>query len=412
MTSLQLKAAIKIKTSHLVNLCSYWEQKGLAVILTARVLNLLALAFTIAISTVLLLFVDWGALSSDCIIQETCDVWDVAFHLHPFADGFTFWKALCLIYLAIFTSYLGFAALHLVQEAKGLIEVRHFYSSRMGLSDRQIRTVSWPEVVARLVAAQSSTRLSIAKDLTEQDVVARIMRRENYLIGMLNKGVLALNIPLPGLRRHLVLTKTLEWNVYWCVLDAMFDDRFTVKQTFLRDKSALQRRFKTMAVINACFSPFLLVFLVIYFFMKNAEAFYHHPSTLGNRRWSPLARWKLREFNELPCFLTHRLSAGHAAAEKYVSQFPNPVVSHIARFVAFVAGSFAALLLALTLLDERLLEHDLAMGRQTVWWLALLGVLLAVSRSMIVEESTTAFDPGTFAMRSCPMGHCVRGGGH
>ncbi len=40
--------------------------------------------------------------------------------------------------------------------------------------------------------------------------------------------------------------------------------------------------------------------------------------------------------------------------------------SHVARFVAFVAGSAEALLLFVTLLDERLLERDL-FGRQIVW---------------------------------------------
>ena len=36
-----------------------------------------------------------------------------------------------------------------------------------------------------------------------------------------------------------------------------------------------------MAVLNLLASPFMLLFLLIYFFMKNAERFYHHPSTLG-----------------------------------------------------------------------------------------------------------------------------------
>lgn len=31
------------------------------------------------------------------------------------------------------------------------------------------------------------------------------------------QGVLALNVPVPGFRRHLLLTKTLEWNLYWWV---------------------------------------------------------------------------------------------------------------------------------------------------------------------------------------------------
>lgn len=45
---------------------------------------------------------------------------------------------------------------------------------------------------------------------------------------------------------------------------------------------------------------------------------------------------------------------------------PPFLCSHTARLVAFVAGSVAALLLVATLIDERLLERDLA-GRQLVW---------------------------------------------
>lgn len=59
-------------------------------------------------------------------------------------------------------------------------------------------------------------------------------------------------------------------------------------------------------MINLLLAPFLLVFLVIYFFMRNAEKFYNHPSTVGARRWSSLASWRLREFNELPHYVHHR----------------------------------------------------------------------------------------------------------
>jgi autophagy-related protein 9 len=59
-------------------------------------------------------------------------------------------------------------------------------------------------------------------------------------------------------------------------------------------------------VVNLLLAPFLLVFLLIYFFLRHAEKFYHSPSSLGARRWSPLASWKLREFNELPYYVRHR----------------------------------------------------------------------------------------------------------
>lgn len=61
-----------------------------------------------------------------------------------------------------------------------------------------------------------------------------------------------------------------------------------------------------MAAANLVLAPFLLAFLLIYFFMRNAERLYHQPSAAGARRWSPLAAWRLREFNELPHYTAHR----------------------------------------------------------------------------------------------------------
>ena len=46
---------------------------------------------------------------------------------------------------------------------------------------------------------------------------------------------------------------------------------------------------RVMALCNLAASPFLLAFLAIYFFMKNAEQFYHHPSSVGE--WLGSAGW-------------------------------------------------------------------------------------------------------------------------
>ena len=58
------------------------------------------------------------------------------------------------------------------------------------------------------------------------------------------------------------------------------------------------------------------------------------------------------------------LSLGHARTHAALPAARNR--SQCGRLVAFVAGSFAAVLLAATLVDERLLERDLG-GRQIVW---------------------------------------------
>lgn len=260
----------------------YWEEKGFAVMLTARVLNLLALLFTVGMSALLLLYVNWGALQADCLKRDTCDIWEVAIRHHPLAGRWSAWTLLAVAYLALFCAYWVAALAHLVVDVRDLAEIKHFCNHKLGISERQMGTITWPEVAHRLVQVQRTHRLCVARDLTEHDIVSRVMRKENYLVGMLNKGVLALNVPIPGLRRHLLLSKTLEWNLYWCILDAMFDERsFRLKPAFLHNEAALQRRLRVMALCNLAAAPFLLVFLLIYFFMKNAEKFYHHPSSVG-----------------------------------------------------------------------------------------------------------------------------------
>ena len=44
----------------------------------SRLLNLLALGFTIIFSAFLLLFVKWSAFQSECIREDTCDISQVS----------------------------------------------------------------------------------------------------------------------------------------------------------------------------------------------------------------------------------------------------------------------------------------------------------------------------------------------
>lgn len=63
------------------------------------------------------------------------------------------------------------------------------------------------------------------------------------------------------------------------------------------------------------------------------------------------------------------------------------------RFVAFVAGSFAAVLLVASLIDPDLFLHFEITPRRTVlFYLGMFGGVLAVARGMIPEENLV-FDP-------------------
>ncbi|GLI70528.1 hypothetical protein VaNZ11_015443 [Volvox africanus] len=403
----------------------YWHEHGFTSILLAGALNLLALVFTAAFSIFLLLFVDWRALHAECIAPRAgggsgdCDLAAVALDRRPLLGRGVAADLLAVSYISMCVVYLGWTAAHYVMDARDMREVAHFMSKKLGIDESKVVTMTWAEVVYQLVLVQRTTRLCIARDLDELHIVSRIMRKDNYLIAMINRNVLQLHLQTPPdapllVRRVMdamlllmggggsgsgcggssgcppMLTKTLEWNLRWCILDYMFDDQFRIRPGF-SDVAALKRRLRLVAAANLLLSPFLLMFLLAYFFMRNAERLYHHPAALGSRRWSGLAKWKIRELNELPHYLKHRLSASHPAALRYVAQFPSHTLAALARFMVFATGSFVALLLLMTFLDESLLERPL-LGRQVVWWLGTMTVVLAACRTLVSEEPV-AYDP-------------------
>ena len=51
----------------------------------------------------------------------------------------------------------------------------------------------------------------------------------------------------------------------------MFSRNFRLRKSFLRNTRALQRRFIVFGVLNLLLLPFTLIFMVMYFFLKNAE---------------------------------------------------------------------------------------------------------------------------------------------
>lgn len=74
-----------------------------------------------------------------------------------------------------------------VEDIRDACEMRHFYQNKLGISDRSVATTTWPEVLQRIVLLQQHIRLCVVRDLSAHDICARIMRKDNFLIGMINK---------------------------------------------------------------------------------------------------------------------------------------------------------------------------------------------------------------------------------
>ncbi|KAJ9564982.1 hypothetical protein OSB04_000948 [Centaurea solstitialis] len=405
-------------------LYSYYCEKGLWCIIIKWIVELLSLAFTICFSGFFLLFVDWNGLrSAKCGMDavesgiKPCDLAKEALHEHPLTP-LTPFKVVILGYLGITFVYWIFCFLRFFVQLKDTLEIRQFYINSLGVTDNEIQTMPWASVLEKVVRIQDSQQLCVVKDLSAHDIVMRLMRKENYLIGMLNKGVLAFPISpwVPGAgptvkkdpngtRYCLMLTKTLEWTLNWCILHSMFDRNFCIRKDFVRDRDTLKKRLMVVGIAMLLLSPFLVVFMLVYLFLRHAEQFYNHPvrhllddgrifqnGYLGNS-----TRGNSGIFLTVDHLFKHRINSSVPHASDYLKQFPSPILSIIAKFVSFVSGGFAAILIIIAFLEESLLEGHI-FGRNLFWYGAVFGAITAISRAAVSDELLVLDPHGTMAL--------------
>ncbi|KAK4048677.1 autophagy protein atg9 [Microbotryomycetes sp. JL201] len=381
----------------------YFVGKGIWAIGLSRLLNLLTIGWVIAFSTFLIGCIDYDVLWQSHSLAEVV----VPRCISRFS-GLTL-----LITASVGTFYL-WRVIRFGLGVRKLWEMHEFYTELLEVPENDIQTIPWHFIVTRLSALRAShpSALSMraggsttALKLDAHDIANRIMREENYLIALFNKDLLDLSMPVPAAMRRIaprlsawmsksMLTKTLEWNLSFCLIGFLFGRDGQVRRAFLSDRNkadltmALRHRFMLMALINAVFAPFIVLYLLMWSFFRYFEEYHKNPSTIGSRQFTQLARWKFREFNELPHLFQQRLNRAHPIADQYVNQFPKEKTALVSRFIAFLAGSFAAVLILFSLIDpDAFLHFEVTPGRTVLFYIGIFGTVLAVARGMVPDEN-------------------------
>ena len=233
------------------------------------------------------------------------------------------------------------------------------------------------------------------------DIANRLMRKDNYLIALINKDVLDFTLPVPFMGNKQLFSKMMQWNLGLCILDFVFDDRGQVRSRFLKDTDRrvltdrLAQRFKFAAVMNAICAPFIVLYFMLSYFFRYFNEYQRNPSQIGSRQYTPLAEWKFRQFNELGHFFEERTNMSYPFATRYVDQFPKDKTVQLAKFIAFVAGAIVSVLAVASLIDpESFLAFEITPERTVLFYLGVFGTVWAVARGAVPEEHMV-FDPET-----------------
>ena len=301
-----------------------------------------------------------------------------------------------------------------ILDIRRLWNMHNFYHYLLEIPDNDIQTVSWQEIVKRLMLLRDSNPATAAgvterhrrfmgsqskQRMDAHDIANRLMRRDNYLIALINKDILDLTLPIPFIRNRQLFSKTLEWNLSLCILDYVFNEQGQVRPLFLKDthrralSDGLRRRFLFAGFMNVLCAPFIIVYFMMLYFFRYFNEYQKNPSQIGSRQYTPYAQWKFREFNELWHLFQRRVNMSYPFASRYVDQFPKDKTIQVSRFVAFITGAVVSVLALASVIDPELfLGFEITSERTVLFYLGVFGSVWAVARGAVPEENLV-FDP-------------------
>ncbi|KAJ5082850.1 Autophagy-related protein 9 [Penicillium argentinense] len=382
---------------------TYFLGNGFWSILLDRTLNLLTFAFVVGFSTFLTNCVDYHKVRGSKTLDEI---------LVPKCTANMSGSATFLLWLFSFF-WIGKLFQYLV-DTRRLWHMHDFYLHLLGVSDAEVQTISWQEVVSRLMTLRDSNPATAAaisakhrrflgsqskQRMDAHDIANRLMRKENYMIALVNKDILDLTLPIPFLRNRQLFSRTLEWNLNLCIMDYVFNEQGQLRTLFLKDthrralSNGLRRRFIFAGIMNILAAPFIVVYFMLQYFFRYFNEFKNSPGQIGSRQYTPLAEWKFREFNELWHIFERRTNMSYPFASRYIDQFPKDKTVQVARFVAFISGALASVLALASVVDPELfLGFEISPDRTVLFYLGVFGTVWAVARGVAPEE-TDVFDP-------------------
>jgi autophagy-related protein 9 len=380
----------------------YYLGNGFWSILLQRTLNMLTLAFVVGFTIFLTNCIDYRSvrgsekMSEILILRCTSKMGGLA--------NLVLWLV-SFFWVSKFFQY--------VFDIRRLRNLHDFYHHLLGISESDIQTISWQEIVSRLMAlrdANPTTARSVSaksrrflsqnkQRMDAHDIANRLMRKENYLIALFNKDILDLTLPIPFFRHRQLFSRTLEWNIHQCVIDYVFNTQGQVRPLFLKDthrkalSDGLRRRFIFAGTLNIFVAPFIVIYFLMHYFFQYFNEYQKNPAQIGSRQYNPLAEWKFREFNELWHLFQRRINMSYPFATRYLNQFPKDKVVQAARFVSFVSGALASVLALASILDPELfLNFQITPDRTVLFYLGIFGTIWALARGLLPEDNLV-FDP-------------------
>jgi autophagy-related protein 9 len=358
-----------IDNLYLFNLYYYFYQRGYSNLILKDLTNLFVLIFSVGFLTFLIQCVDFSRL----IKYDSQNAVSIANYI----DLKNYWNFGVFLWICfgLFIIYVIIQSITIYTSTRKFWGIRKIFKESFGIDSKDMSSLNWNKVMAKIIQYHTIPSLNC------YTYALRIMCRENLMITMYD-GLRDLNF------YKYPLTKLLEWNLIFCFIDTLINEKREIRADIKDDPQAylknIKKKITFVSIINVIFMPFILLVLMLHIVLQYGEQFYSDPSLITKRQWSLKASWKLRYYNELPHSFIDRMHKSAIETRIYSEQFPSRLAETISRFCMYVLGSFFIVLASLTLLNQNLLINlNISHNRSILWYMGAIGIIIAFAKSFI-----------------------------
>lgn len=388
----------------LTDVYSHYYQGGYRLILLKEVSKVFMLVFS-CLLTLLIYLLPWQSILS-CHDATQCQSLEayITTAIQSHAD-LQLTHLILLVMSILILSQITISCFKVVHARR----IKTFFQTSLQVPHEDFDIVSWkqvripipchstshlPQIVSKIVIMQEQfdiLHLSY-RSVSEYEIVSRIMRRDNYMIALLDTRTIQLDIPLLA-SSHRFYNKWIEKLVYIVFLDKLFLSNGKLDENFLKSTSTIIFRFRVAGLLSIFAAPILALVLAYSFLLENFQRYYSNRSHLDERDWSPLALWGFREFNEIALLFEKRMKLAYIPTELYVSGYCDKGYTIIGKVICFLSGSIVSVLLILSLIDEDIPFHIHFMNHSLIWYLGTFSIVYAFFRSWTPDFYTRHHNP-------------------
>jgi autophagy-related protein 9 len=355
------------------NVYDYYYNRGYKNILVQSILDNLSYLFCLHFFMTNVYIINWKLIIISCINENNCDL-DINDYIDiDFNKSFYF--------IVGYSSLILYYSIFLYNSVINLVHMKYtkyIYENKLRIKQKDMENMTFDEIIVRLMELQRSDNYCRIKEkINKIDIISRITRKENFMIGLMSTETVDFRVRIPCLGSVNFYTNYIETKFNEAILGSFFLRGDANLNSTMFNVRYFQLRVITYIVIELVFMFPILFYKLIFWLFKNADNIKSHRNIL-QRIWSPQTQILFRNYNELQHHYENRINNSYISTEKFLSCFQERLISNFSKFFTLICGSFLLVIFILSSIDNRLLTDLKIFGKSVVWIGFVVGILISL----------------------------------